>query len=468
MNKSYLISILVAFAIPYLFGCKKFVDIDPPHDTITSEIGFIDDKSATSNVLGIYSKMSSSSSSFSFTSGSITTLAGLSADELNLFGADSKSLQFKENNLTPDNSLVFTTMWQQAYSLIYQANACIEGLESSTGVSKETKRQLLGECKTIRAFLHFYLVNLFGDIPLVTTSDWRITSTMLRTAYSEVYDQILDDLMEAKDLLLDSYPSPDRVRINKYVAYALLAKVNLYLKRWQDAESYATMVINNNTTYNLESLNNVFLNASSEAIWQILPLNVRPTYNATLEGLTFIPRSNSVSPTFYATPELLNAFEIGDQRKISWLKLRTYQSQTYYYPYKYKVRGLVGNTSITEAYMVFRLGEQYLIRAEARANQNNLSGAINDLNAIRNRAKLTPLLLTLNLGQVLSSVEQERFVELFAEWGNRWLDLKRTERIDAVMSSLKGVNWQNTDKFYPIPSSEIQVNFHLLQNPGYN
>jgi hypothetical protein len=138
-------------------------------------------------------------------------------------------------------------------------------------------------------------------------------------------------------------------------------------------------------------------------------------------------------------------------------------ANTYYYPYKYKI---VSNATISEYSMVLRLAEQYLIRAEARV-QNNLPGAIGDLNVLRARASLPALSTTLSPAQVTTAIEHERQVELFTEFGHRWLDLKRTGRADAVLGQLKGANWQPTDVLYPLPLTEIQTNQNLTQNPGY-
>ena len=78
--------------------------------------------------------------------------------------------------------------------------------------------------------------------------------------------------------------------------------------------------------------------------------------------------------------------------------------------------------------MVMRLAEQFLIRAEARAMQGDLEGAIADLDMIRGRAGL-PLIADINAGiskeELLTSILEQRKKELFTEWGHRWLDIKR-------------------------------------------
>jgi hypothetical protein len=208
----------------------------------------------------------------------------------------------------------------------------------------------------------------------------------------------------------------------------------------------------------------VFLVGSTEAIWQLQTYNTYPF--ATIEGSRTIPYINTINPDFYLTPQLLSSFEDGDRRKTSWLDSSTYESKVYYYPFKYKVRVGTEN-NITEYYMVLRLAEQYLIRAESLARQNtNLKDAISDINIIRGRAGLDSLPDTMSQDGVISAVAQERRIELFSEWGHRWFDLKRTNRADIVLQSIKPA-WKNTAQLYPIPYSEIRLSPKLSQNQGY-
>src|SRR5260221_6328287 len=86
-------------------------------------------------------------------------------------------------------------------------------------------------------------------------------------------------------------------------------------------------------------------------------------------------------------PSLLQSFEPGDQRKTSWFGLNKLSGQNYYYPLKYKIVDNSPNTPL-EYSMVMRLAEIYLIRAEARARQNNLAGGLADLDSVRVRAGL--------------------------------------------------------------------------------
>jgi starch-binding outer membrane protein, SusD/RagB family len=262
-----------------------------------------------------------------------------------------------------------------------------------------------------------------------------------------------------------NYITDGKVRPNAYTATALLAKVYLYQKQWALAEAQASQIINSGL-YTLNSnLNDVFLANSTEAIWQLLP--VIQGYE-TPEGASFVPSVSGIIPTYVISNYLLNSFESGDLRESNWLDSTAANGQTYYYPYKYKL-GYDGNTAPLEDYMVFRLGEQYLIRAEARAEQNEQGTAIADLNVIRNRAGLANTTAG-DQASLLTAIQHERQVELFCEWGNRWYDLKRTGDADTVMPAIctaKGGSWNNDWLLYPVPYTELQLNPFLVQNPGY-
>jgi hypothetical protein len=267
-----------------------------------------------------------------------------------------------------------------------------------------------------------------------------------------------------------SYYGGERVRATRPAAGALLSRVYLYTKNWSEAEKTATSVIDNGN-YSIDiGLDQVFSVNNSEAILQWrLNTNVSP-FNANKEGITFIPYRSNSQPFYYLTEELLNSFESNDQRKLEWVGSTNYLGTIYYYPYKYKIgyfQRVPGSTP-TEYYNVLRLAEQFLIRAEARAENNtDLTGAIDDLNRIRGRAGLDALSQSLDQEQILAAVAQERRIEFFAEWGHRWLDLKRTGQADAVLKPIKSL-WQSYQQLYPIPMSEMRLDPNLVQNPGYH
>ncbi|MDX1955397.1 MAG: RagB/SusD family nutrient uptake outer membrane protein [Chitinophagaceae bacterium] len=460
--------ILFVQLIHFLPSCKKVVEINQPNNSITTVAAFSSDETALSAVLGIYSRMLTASENVTFATSGITILPGLASDELTDFAITAPFLrQFKQNEILSDNAFVLL-IWRQAYSYLYQVNECLAALESAKSiVSPALKNQLKGECLFLRAFIHFYLTNLFGDVPLTTTADWRITSKLSRSNVNLVYEQIIQDLNDAKSLLNSEYPTSNRVRPNKWAATTLLARAYLYIGNWTGAESEANEVISSGLYTPLPALSSVFLQGSHEAIWQLMPIyDQYPAYDATYEGALFIPYASDAMPNYIIDDHLYNSFEIGDNRKINWLTAHVYNGQTYYYPSKYKIRGS-GSSSVVEATMMLRCGELYLIRAEARANLNKLNDAIDDLNVIRTRAGLINLMNSLTQSQTLVAVNAERRSELFIEWGHRWFDLKRTNKADSVLSPIKGSGWQSTDKLFPIPLQELQNAPNLTQNTGY-
>lgn len=462
----YMIFVFSFFTV----GCKKLIEIDPPVDTITTDQVYSNDANALSAISAIYSRLINTGSGVvKIGSGALTIYGGLSSDELAPFSSATTIRQFYNNSLLPANVNLSANIWTPAYFAIYQANEGIRGIEGSRELSTAIKKQLLGECKFVRAFCNFYLVNLFGDIPLVLTTEWDEIRLLRKSSPDNVYQQIISDLKDAKDLLpADNSAAGDRVRPSKAAATALLARTYLYMNHWENAALNASEVLESSIGFKLESNpGDVFLKNSREAIWQLQQNNSVNPFSATIEGNILIPFSSTASPSYYLTNHLLAAFEGGDLRRDKWLRTTNYNSVTYSYPYKYQKRTGSAGESISEYYMVLRLAEQYLIRAEAFANMNNLAGAIADLDSLRKRAGLAGLDPLLTQGQVLLAVQQERRVELFAEWGHRWLDLKRTNKVNEVIAPVKGSNWQSTDQFYPIPLSEIRNAPNLIQNDGY-
>ncbi|MCS3801031.1 RagB/SusD family nutrient uptake outer membrane protein [Niastella sp. OAS944] len=481
--------LIIAILLITIPSCKKFVEIDAPVTSINERIVYNNDITATAVLTGLYSILSSTPY---FGSGfmSITRYAGLSADELDVWGSYSS-----ESGLAYYRNKLFTTLtsspgsetWLNLYPLIIKCNQAIEELDQSQSLSSSTKQQLLGEARFLRALFYFYLVNLYGEVPLVTTFDYKVNRLLKRSQISDVYAFIISELNEAKALLspvyLDGKLKPyvgniERVRPTKWAASALLARTYLYIGDFAKAEMEATSVIDN-SLYGLTGLTNIFLKNSQEAIWQLQPVIPNSnTEDAKLFVLTEDPVGFSDFKPFYLNSSLVNAFEAGDDRKTKWIGEYTSGSTTYFFPYKYKL-SLIGEP-IDEYYMVLRLAEQYLIRAEANARQNKLNLAINDLNTIRNRARAISTLtvpnplpaLPDNLSQndVISAVMQERRVELFAELGQRWLDLKRTNKVNDVMNSVttqKGGTWQPFQAYYPIDLTELQKAPNLVQNSGY-
>ncbi len=453
------VTAMLGLTIMLLSSCKKFIEVEPSPNLITSSGIFKDDRTAIAAVLGLYLDMRNVSSYYN--NGGMSLFGGLYADEIYNTTTSTTYDPFVYNSLQSTNGTVYSNFYSHAYKNIYRINSILEGLANASMMSDSVRKQLEGEMKFSRAFQYFYLLNIFGDVPLVLTTKYEQNASLPRTAKAEIYTQMVTDLKTAQNLLQINYPSVNRARPNKWVATALLGRVYLYLGDWLNAEKETSDLINSGTYSLVTNLSSVFIIASNETIWQLPSANEAIN---TAQGGNYIPSSATVRPTFAITNELLAAFEPGDQRRINWLKSNTISATTYVYPFKFKSRQTA--TPVVEYNIVLRLAEQYLIRAEARIQQDKLTEGKQDINIVRQRAGLS-LTSGASKAQLLQVISHERQVELFTEWGDRWFDLKRTGLINQVMSTVKGTNWQSTDALYPIPLDEIEYNPRLTQNPGY-
>ncbi|MBS4063494.1 MAG: RagB/SusD family nutrient uptake outer membrane protein [Chitinophagaceae bacterium] len=436
-------------------SCNKWVDIPVPETQIQAQRIFLDERSAEAALTGLYVQLTATT--LSITNGGLTTYTGLSADELFNTSPAADLDPFYVNSIPATNGTgINTRLWSAAYRYVYHCNSLIEQVQASA-LPASFKIRAVAEAKLVRSLLYSYLIQLFGDVPLALTTDYAVNAVLPRTAYNTVLNQIINDAQEAYNNLPSAQTSTLKAKPVKATAAALLARYYLLAGNNSLAETMATEVVESGSYNLVTNLNNVFLNTSAETIWQ-LPKD----QGNTTEGSTLVPASTSVRPVYAIVPSLLNAFENNDLRKSAWLKANIISGQSFSYPHKYKARLA---TPVTEAYVVVRLAEVILIRAEARAKQDKLTLALVDLNRIRNRAGLSSI-SSLTKPQLLLAIEQERRVELFAEWGHRWFDLKRNNRINEVLAVEKP-NWQPYAALYPIPQNELLRNIFLTQNPGY-
>lgn len=479
----FLYILLVMFA-SVLTSCKKLIEIDPPKNTITTEQLFSDNAQAEWAIAGVYSKMIhgasdvfvATASEANFAAGLSTVLGSFSSDEMyDSRGPLAGDLYFLSvNKLTTQRAQLTAEAWRSAYKTIYDANAVIEGLAVSSAVIDSVKNQLRGEALALRAFSYFYLVNFFGDVPLALTIDYAATITLPRAPVATVYAQITKDLLEAQSLLAKDFSvgKEERVRVNAWFAEALLARVYLYTGKYQDAVNSATRVINKSDYFILEQdLATVFSANSREAIFQLKPSTEDLGLgNAVPEGYFFRPRGAGLPVTYRFTNEFLSSFEPGDKRMTTWMANDAGSLS----PYKYTIGSVEAAQYAPQPqyYTVMRLAEQYLIRAEAAllVSESNKSAAIDDLNALRRRANVGELPDNLTTEQIKNAIANERRFELFAEWGHRWFDLKRTGKASAVLPQMTAKQpWAgNYQLLYPIPAIELATNSKLIQNPEYN
>lgn len=440
-------------------SCKKFVEIEPPINNFVASTAYDTDELVKSNIAGLHSYNFIVGSGYYDTDSHL--FPGMSADEISYY--TSLYDEFLDNNIQDINT-INRRMWSAPYKTIYQSNLMLRALEKATNISAPVMAEALGTAKFFRGLALMNLSSLFGDVPIILTTDVKESSVIPRSPRTAVYAQAIKDLTEAKVHFKGIVKS--NLYANEKSTTAILARVYLYDKQWQKAADAATELISGSLkgTLTLEDVPKVFLRTSRETILAISSDGSnKSSVNYTYGGTLYLPVLRTI---YNITPNLINAFEAGDLRRTNWVGTFSGAGVTTYYPFKYKLKASPSNAALAEDQVLIHLSEMYLIRAEALAQLDRPADAVPDINAVRLRSGLKDLSTSLNKSDVLLAVEQERRIELFSE-GHRWIDLTRTGRADAVLGAYKGAKWKSTAAFYPIPSKERELNPNLTQNAGY-
>jgi hypothetical protein len=446
---------LVVYVMLFCFttACDNFIEVDLPSSQLNATDVFEHKATANAAMVDIYTQIRDHGLLTGYRSG-VSSQLGLYADELDFYYSISN---FYNNSLLASD-IEIAELWNSSYNQIYSANAIFEGVSESTSLAPIDKNQLMGEALFVRALIHFYLVNVFGDIPYIVTTSYQQNSIVHRMPENEIYNSIKIDLQQASDLLPE-FIGEERVRPGKWAAQALLARVCLYMQQWDEASNAASSVLNQSELFVWPTdVGSVFAKESLSTLWQLMPEVGENTH----EAHTFI-FAEGPPPSVAIKDQLTGAFSSSDLRKSNWLKAVTDGTTTWYHAYKYKE---ISYGSSLEYSIVLRIAEQYLIRAEARAHQGDLIGAKEDLNKTRNLAGLGDSDAVTET-EIISDVLLERRLEFFTEFGHRFFDLKRTGGLDAVLAPIKP-QWDPTDRLLPLPESELLLNQNLApQNAGY-
>jgi len=422
-----------------------------PVDLLSDDL-VLNEASDVPNVeIGLYS-------AFRGMTSNIVIAGDLTADNLIHNGTFTQYRELGVKQITPSNATA-SELWGSIYNAIYVANFILEKLPSIQGVSSAEKTKVLSTAYFLRGYAYFVGLYTFGGIPEVTTTDIQTNRNIPRASTQDILDFILADYNHALNSLTQDPTTP--AFASDYAVRSALAKYYLYIQDWAKAEQFATDVIASNK-YTLESkFSNVVLkDFTSESIFEMgYTISDDP---ATLNTL-FVSR-REIIPSNQEVLALASA-ESGDRfSSITFNTTNLKGSDNGWSVAKYGT-AIEDNNNI----VVFRLPELYLIRAEARAQQGNVTGsgsAQEDVNVLRTRAN-APLVSPVSQSQMLLLIEDERRYELAFE-GHRWYDLVRTGRAHDVMSLFSSA-WKDKYNLWPIPQREIQNNQALAghQNPGY-
>lgn len=437
-------------------GCNDFLEVEVPKDMVDQTKTFNDDRTAEAALHHAYVLLTENGF-LSGNAGAAPVLLGCYTDELEVTSPSFPDYMNFYNGAVLANNSSVSALWNQTYAQIYTVNNILEGLKNSTGITESVKAQLQGEALAIRGILHFYLAQTFGEVPYVTSVDYKVNQKIGKLSVNAVMERALTDLKDAEEILLPTYPTAERIRINKSVVQGFMARMYLYMKNWSLARQYAESLVNN-AEYAPFPVDGLFLKESKSAIWQLKPtINGMNTYEALTYTFFAVP-----APNIKLSTSLLGIFEAGDLRRAHWIKFIDSDQQNAH-NYKYTKMGF--STPVAEYSVVLRIEEMYLIAAESAAQLQDFDSYNLYMNQIRNRAGLDDVYVQ-SVDQAVRAILQERQIEFFCELGHRFYDLKRTDRL-MDLQAVKP-NWKQNLSILPLPENELLLNPNLLpQNTGY-
>lgn len=393
--------------------------------------------------------------------------------------------QFSDFSFTASNAGI-KGQWSYDYAGISRTNLSISylsdvELSNKLGIDDATRKMLLGQVYFLRAFYYFDLVNLYGDVPLLTEPLKNFAdayNVAKRETKTNVYNQISTDLDLAKTLIPDGKYSDaaEKWRASKGAVLAMQAKVALFNEKWPEVISIVSeMEATNNYSLNANYFDNFSVAkeyAENEVIFSYNHESL--TTPRTGNGLCALAGWGFIAPS----PNFINEFEPNDPRLKYTVDVA---GQNVYKIFGELNSNNKGNDDAPSNKIYIRWADVLLWKAEALNETGDYSGAVTIINKIRQRARLTVTadgtyppagalpdrdVTSTDKAQIKTWLVHERRVELGFE-SQRFNDLKRWDLAKSFLSSL-GKNFQDKNYLYPIPQGEIDKSGgSITQNPGF-
>ena len=351
------------------------------------------------------------------------------------------------------------SQWQKCFTALKQVNFLVETYEASSNKESQVVKQTGGTGYYFRALIYYHLVTCWGGVPILRKRTYDVVPISPET---EVWSFIKEDLAKAEGLLSDF---TDRFYVSLSACDALHAKVCLSLKDYTNAAAYADKVITKSnfalSTTSVEYAQAFVSNSSSKELVFALA-NKRST-----SLLLFYQTVNDIDPTWDYSPSTECYSHLYDDTAVKSKDIRAKavfgadNSRIIKFPNGSTGQFVTNEQPSQTPIVVTRVAEMYLIKAEAL-------GAVNGLATLKEfmNKRYATVLLPSNMTDIefQNQILDERHRELYAE-GQRWYDLKRTNRLD-LFSSLNGRNYL---MYYPVPQSERDLagEENYPQNEGY-
>lgn len=496
--KTKFIVLLAAFLL-FPSCSKDFLD-RPPEDSYSAATFYKTDAQVISSTNHLYSKPW-----YNFITNVAWAIGELSSGNGRTW--DPRNADFTNFAITGQHGTL-TQSWESLYAVIAQANSVINTLPESVGpnVSQDVINNALGEARFIRSVAYFYLVRIFGSVPIIAdNTEYVLEPVVPRNLVEDIYEFIKRDLefaIENLDQKIRGSNYEDNARVSSGSAKAMLAKIYLYQENYEKAFQLSSEVINSGEFQLMENYGDLFLlendnNPESIFSLQWTDSGVYAEGNGiqslfAISGLTgFSDGWSAIGPSI----DLQNAYEEGDERYDA-----TIMSAGTYYPNLnggYTVQEDInaqGTNAAVKKYVIgnaggamqsypnntyiMRYAELLLINAEAALmGGGSVSEGVESFNKVRTRAGLEPI-----ENPTIEDIFHERRIELAFEF-EFWYDVVRrgpefalnflanTERgtfnNDTTPPTVTSEMYTPTveDLLFPYPSSETQNNPALLEPP---
>lgn len=505
------ISILFVSAVVLLsVGCSDFLKEEDPSN-IAPGTFFTEPEHAQAAVLELYENLrfhDDGAGIFSANFQMIDALSGTCGTET---GQNSDLNNLYNQQLTGDN-LHLTQWWRQLYEGVGNANLAIARIPEIPLMPEADKTKWLGHARFMRALHYFWLVQLWGDVPLLTEPIYTYTSpdvTPTRSTKEEVYALIEQDLLAAEQAGfpdLDASGLASRTAVRSLLAKVYLTQAGFPLRKqgyYQKAADKAKEVIDYSAAHPAElnlfdSLGYLHDLTKENVVEHIFEIQYAAGVANSDYQAYFLPNNTNITAsgevgTTVPTAKFLDSFEPGDRRmeekEFFFKRYGTGKGDTLGRLYVYKLydvvaNGLIGVKNSTSGsgnaginYPILRYADVLLMYAEAQNEATGPSVAVFDaLNAVRVRSHLTPV-AGLSQADLRNAIWRERWHELCFE-NQTWYDMIRTRKIydeahdtfvDFIGGTLgTGVKLEEKNLLLPLPAGDYRNNPNLRpNNPGY-
>ncbi|WP_276497374.1 RagB/SusD family nutrient uptake outer membrane protein [Pontibacter litorisediminis] len=465
-----------------LYACKEdeFLDV-PPQGETTSETFFVTPEDANRSVNAIYGNLREWKVS-AFANLALTNIASDNAEK----GSDPGDAAFMndfDNFTISPTQFILDDYWTGQYQAINLTNQAITNIPNIE-MDQALKDRLIAEAKFLRAYHYFNLVRAFGDVPLLTRVPTEAEElNPVRTPKAQVYEQIIQDLRDAAQVLPRSYDAANVGRATEGAALTLLAKVQLYQENWQEVYNLTGQVMSMGyaLTPNYYDIFRISGENNSESIFEVQAMTIPGNCGASNLQWAEVQGVRGQFGWGFSTPteDLVNAYEEGDERLDATILFRgevtpegdkinetapnpRYNQKAYVPSYVTQECGYAKDQNMR----ILRYAEVLLMHAEAANELGMTQEALDALNLVRERAGLDPI-ESASQEELRNIIWHERRVELALE-GDRFFDLVRQGRAAEVLQAQGKQFTEGVNEVYPIPQRQIDLsNGTLTQNPGY-